>query len=277
MVRTADPTVVAPNDVSYHAGRQGLFWQTLELDVTREHCALLFVNVCQIPLLKRCPVLVWKRSLAGVLFFRWPAVRFGSLLPRTLVAQESPPGKANELRAQLEKLQSALREVELKDEQRGKVTEIGSSRGRLRETDEPRLVVKVYDLSDLFTVAPTYPAYEPTELLRAANCSRCFRTWKCGQQRRFGGGFGGGGGGMFAVPNAPERPTFARCTSHAASSQRCVGLAGFERANLNGQADRHDHQHDRSRAAGPMSAAIRRFRRWALRCSFPPPAKRTPS
>lgn len=140
----------------------------------------------------------------------------------TLIAQESPPGKANELRAQLEKLQSALREVELKDEQRGKVTEIGSSRGRLRETDEPRLVVKVYDLSDLFTVAPTYPAYEPLELLRASEPQPVFPHMEgAASNRSSGAGFGGGGGGLFAVPNAPERPATVRkdapATLHQAS------------------------------------------------------------
>lgn len=127
------------------------------------------------------------------------------ILPLSWVAaQESPPGKADELRAQLEKLQLQLREIERKDEQRGKVTEIGSSRGRVRDDDQPRLVVKVYDLSDLFTVAPTYPAYEPMELIGSGEPQPVFPhlAGKGDASEKFGaGGFGGGGGGLFAVPD----------------------------------------------------------------------------
>lgn len=144
----------------------------------------------------------WRCLLPGVLVL--------ALLPANLPAQD-PPGKADELRAQLEKLQSALRDIELRDEQRGKVTEIGSSRGRVRDTDEPRLVVKVYDLSDLFTVAPSYPAYEPTELTKGGDVQPVFPYVEGkdggGSRGSGAGGFGGGGGGLFVVPNMiPSMP-----------------------------------------------------------------------
>lgn len=131
-------------------------------------------------------------------------------------AQEVPGGNADVIRAQLEKLQSTLREIEQKNEQRGKVTEIGSSRGRARDIDEPRLLVKVYDLSDLFTVAPSYPAYEPTELIRSGELQPVFPQvpGAGGGGAAAAGGFGGGGG-LFAVPNSVDRKQPA--TLHQAS------------------------------------------------------------
>ena len=137
-------------------------------------------------------MLNWQRNLVVVALL----LVFAILSP-ALLAQESPPARADELRAQLEKVQTALREIERQDEQRGKVTEIGSSRGRIRESDEPRLVVKVYDLSDLFTVAPSYPAYEPLELLRASEPLPVFPQLAGANSGVSGGGFGGGGGGSW--------------------------------------------------------------------------------
>lgn len=122
-----------------------------------------------------------------------------------LQAQVPPAGRADELRAQLESLQSQLDAVERNNAQRGKVTEIGSSRGRLRDADEPRLILKLYDLSDLFTVAPSYPAYEPRELAGASEPRPVFphlpSAGEASGMGGMGGGFGGGGG-FFAVPNA---------------------------------------------------------------------------
>lgn len=144
---------------------------------------------------------------------RWAAFLFLTAIavvsftrPVTVFGQESP-GDATALRAQLEKLQTALRDAERKEEIRGKVTEIGASGGRARNYDEPRLVVKVYDLSDLFTVAPSYPAYEPLELLRASEPQPVFPHVEAkGTDAGAAGGFGGGGGGLFAVPNVGQRP-----------------------------------------------------------------------
>jgi hypothetical protein len=150
-------------------------------------------------------------------------------------AQESPPGKANDLREQLEKLQNELRAIELKDEQRGKVTEIGSSRGgRLRNDDEPRLVVKVYDLSDLFTIAPSYPAYEPRELFHGAPTPVFPYVAEGGASGAVGGGgFGGGGGGLFAVPNLPRAEKPASIHGNEPSTlHQGSGASGAPASNL---------------------------------------------
>jgi hypothetical protein len=153
----------------------------------------------------------WQVGVLAGSFFFFAAVLSGSFSN----AQEAPGGNADVIRAQLEKLTATLREIEQKNEQRGKVTEIGSSRGRARDIDEPRLVVKVYDLSDLFTVAPSYPAYEPTELIRTGELQPVFPQVPGGGGGSAAGGFGGGGGGLFAVPNSVDRKQPA--TLHQAS------------------------------------------------------------
>ncbi len=183
----------------------------------------------------------WQRGVVTGAFLLAVAI----LSQYRALAQEAPPGKADELRSQLEKLQSQLRVLERNDEQRGKVTEIGSSRGRVRDDDEPRLVVKVYDLSDLFTVAPSYPAYEPTELIRGNEPQPVFphigggvsASGGFGGGGSFGGGggggsFGGGGGGLFAVPNvAPKGPgTIER--ERSATLNQASGASGAPASNV---------------------------------------------
>ncbi|WP_425618448.1 hypothetical protein NA78x_002153 [Anatilimnocola sp. NA78] len=147
--------------------------------------------------------------------------------------REAPGGDASALRAQLEKLQSQLRTIERADEARGKVTEIGSSRGRLRDEEEARLVVKVYDLSDLFTVAPSYPAYEPNELQRGELLPVFPHVGESAAQSGGfgGGGFGGGGGGMFSVPEvAPKPATIDR--SRPSTLNQASGMSGAPAANV---------------------------------------------
>jgi hypothetical protein len=127
-------------------------------------------------------------------------------------AQAQPGGQqARELRAQLEALQLQLDALTRHDSTAShKVTEIGSAFGRQRDFDQPRLVVRIYDLSDLYAIAPPYAAREPGDLedteravfpeVMAAAASRAGMG---------GGGFGGGGfggmGGFFAVPNSSAR------------------------------------------------------------------------
>ena len=176
--------------------------------------------------LMRCPVLIFRRGLA--LFFLSLAI---ANFPTRITLAQDQPGRADELRAQLEKLQSALRDVEHKEEQRGKVTEIGSSRGRVRDIDDPRLVVKVYDLSDLFTVAPSYLAYEPLELLRTGEPQPVFPQVAAHSEGTGGIGGGGFGGGFFAVPNSPPRPMSIDRTMEATLNQGS-GNSGAPAASL---------------------------------------------
>jgi hypothetical protein len=112
--------------------------------------------------------------------------------------------KTEALRRQIESLQQQLdsRQNEQKDT---KVTRIGTP--RLRR--EAALVLRIYDLSDLFTVAPSYHAEFPREFGQQARLvfpipgddERLGAAGGLGGRGGFGMGGGGGGigGGMFQV------------------------------------------------------------------------------
>ena len=138
--------------------------------------------------------------------------------------------------------------------------------------------MKVYDLSDLFTVAPTYPAYEPLELLRASEPQPVFPHMEGGASNgSSGAGFGGGGGGLFAVPNAAERPATVRkdaaSTLHQASGHReqprqRTHLDGKFDDTITGTIDPSGWSDVGGHSTiSPVGSSL----------SFPPPAKRTPS
>jgi hypothetical protein len=111
--------------------------------------------------------------------------------------------KTEALRRQIEFLQ---RQVDSQNEQKDtKVTRIGAPRPRPREA---ALVLRIYDLSDLFTIAPSYHAEFPREFGQQARIVFPMP----GDEERLGsagglggrgvvamgggGGFGGGGGGL---------------------------------------------------------------------------------
>ena len=117
---------------------------------------------------------------------------------------KSPP---DEIRRQLERVQLALERLENSGQKNDRVTEIGSPRMPLREVG---LVVRLYDVSDLFAVAPSYEAYRLNDL--QPNAVPMFPSLHSETQTS-GGGFGGmgGGGGMFrvsgyATPKTVETP-----------------------------------------------------------------------
>jgi hypothetical protein len=85
------------------------------------------------------------------------------ILPRALPAQVESP-QTRELRAQLESIQLRLDQLRRQDSGSHNVTEIGSSRGRARQEVEPQLTVRIYDLGDLYSIAPSYSAHEPADL-----------------------------------------------------------------------------------------------------------------
>ena len=155
------------------------------------------------------------------------AVGFFIVVSLTLYAQvESPEARA--IRVQLEELQRRLSELQSQDGGSTKVTEIGSAASRSRATDEPRLIVRIYDISDLYSIAPSYPAIEPDELGDAPRAvfpqATITATANAGLGGGgFGGGLGGmggmgGGGGFFAVPDSVDRnQTNRQATLHQAA------------------------------------------------------------
>jgi hypothetical protein len=116
------------------------------------------------------------------------------------LAQQSSD-QVQELRRQLESFASRLQRFEQPQERvdrNDRVTQIGSTRnGR-----SPEMAVKIYDLSDLFAVAPPYEAMRLNDL-GGANAT-LFPAAAARQLSTVGGMGGGMGGGMFNV-GSPTR------------------------------------------------------------------------
>jgi hypothetical protein len=122
-----------------------------------------------------------------------------ALYSTALPGQES--SQARQLQAQLEELQQQLDQLRLREGANRNVTEIGTLRGRSRNDGEPRQVVRIYDLADLYSIAPSYPAREVSDLQDAARF--VFPEGKApsgGQAPTAMGGMGMGG--MFSVPTS---------------------------------------------------------------------------
>ena len=143
-------------------------------------------------------------------------------------AQPGSP-QAHELRAQLESIQQRLNALSRAESENGKVTEIGSSRGRSFVEEEPRLVVRIYDLSDLYSIAPSYRAQEPGDFQASGRpifpeaAAAGIGAGPSAMGGLGGGGFGGGGG-MFAVPSG----SVSRKANDAQTLHQAAGAAGGE-------------------------------------------------
>jgi hypothetical protein len=160
-------------------------------------------------------------------------------------AQGNP--RTRELQEQLLEIQEKLRQAAQSDEPNSKVTELGSSRARQRENDAPRMVVRLYDLSDLFAVAPPYAAREGGELDRET--SEVFSSDGPSASSAgpnggggMGGGLGGmgGGGGMFNVPETIDKELATdKGTQHQFGSKRGTGAGASSgpRTSMDGLID----------------------------------------
>jgi hypothetical protein len=133
------------------------------------------------------------------------------------------------IRAQIQALERKLAQRRQGERSRDRVTEIGSTPGRAWQPppQEP-LVVRIYDLSDLFAVAPAYYARQSADL---DEDQLIFDR----AQGVMGGGMGGMGGGFFALPpetipgKLPE-PLRQVGNNHAGDS---AGNLGAARTSLN--------------------------------------------
>lgn len=154
---------------------------------------------------------------------------FGTLIVLALTAQ---PGwaqnpRTRELQAQLEEIQEKIRLAARTDDPNSKVTELGSSRNRMHELEAPRLVIRLYDLSDLFAVAPPYVAKEGGELDHDTSEVFSGDGPAASAAGPNGGGFGGGmggGGGLFSVPESIDKELAAeKGTQRQFSSKKGSG------------------------------------------------------
>jgi hypothetical protein len=101
----------------------------------------------------------------------------------------------SELRALIDVLQKKLSHIENAGTGDSRVTQIGGTRIKARNPDE--LVVRIYDMSDLFSVAPSYRAQRSSDLKSFS--LPLFPVTTQSAAGGFGGGLGGGGGGVFSV------------------------------------------------------------------------------
>ena len=124
-------------------------------------------------------------------------------------------GQVQQMRQQLQSLQEQLSALESGQPERPRVTQLGSTRAPVEEK-EPELIVRIYDLSDLFTVAPPYPAYRSGDLRGPGPFfAEPFFPVRDGSEPKgggamgmggMGGGMGGMGGGMYSVPAPAPGP-----------------------------------------------------------------------
>lgn len=118
-----------------------------------------------------------------------------------LQAQLPPQADIGELQKQLETLQNQIASFQNQKQsgqsvqQDSRVRSVGSQRiKRVQPLDEDPMQIRLYDLSDLFVVSPSYPAQRPHEFGPHAmfDAGKMAFTGGIGQG---GGGFGGGGQG----------------------------------------------------------------------------------
>jgi hypothetical protein len=111
-----------------------------------------------------------------------------------------------QLRGQIQALQAKLQDMETSAPS-SRVTQIGGTRPRGRE---PELVVRIYDLSDLFAMAPPYEAKFTGDLKEEDKPvfpkPAIDRAGGPGGMGGMGGGMGGMGGGFFSVKEKDKQP-----------------------------------------------------------------------
>ncbi len=124
------------------------------------------------------------------------AIAQGFALALCLVTTETKaqPTSVDDIKKQIAALQSQVAEMESAAKVNRNVTQIGSSRFRSSSRHD-ELVVRIYDLGDLFAVAPTYVATQPGNLDKNGAVPLFTHV------PRGAGGGGFGGGGFFSTPS----------------------------------------------------------------------------
>lgn len=137
-------------------------------------------------------------------------------------ASGQKPAQVKELRQQIRLLQKKLDSLESSGKQNGaRVTQIGANRVRARRENE--VVVKIYDLGDLFAIAPPYVAQHAGDLTKDSR--PLFSTPLPHVTGGYGGGLGGGfggGGGFFNVNPNPEPEKGPRQTYRQVAPDKTV-------------------------------------------------------
>jgi hypothetical protein len=165
---------------------------------------------------------------------------------------QSPASEADKVRVQIEVLQKKLRDLDTSDKAKRRITELGSS-SVPQGKQEPRLVVRVYDLSDLFSLAPPYPARsigdfsgQATPLFPAPGPGWS-GTGAAGTGAMMGGMGGMGMGGMGGMGGMPAKGGLMNIQSQVTKRQ------AEEAVNAQRQADRAASQQPAGAAAARTS------------------------
>lgn len=123
------------------------------------------------------------------------------LSPMAFAQGESFGGDVEEIRAQIQALERKLEQRQRGSRTSDRVTEIGGGGPRSwQAAPQDPLIVRIYDLSDLFAVAPAYYARQAAEL----DEDQLIFDRSPGFAGGGMGGMGGMGGGFFAVPTTIE-------------------------------------------------------------------------
>ena len=127
---------------------------------------------------------------------------FIGVLLTMITAELAAQPDVEELQIQLQQIQNKIKGIQNSEDPFGKrVRSVGRQRAPKLEKQEDELFIRFYDLSDIFTVAPQYPAMRSPESSRQLNI---FPIANSSSSQTSGGGFGGGGGGVFNLP--PGQP-----------------------------------------------------------------------
>ena len=126
---------------------------------------------------------------------------FSVALVAAVARAQNPSTSVQEVRRQIDQLEQTLQKLESKEHKNERVTEIGSATMRTREVG---IIVRLYDINDLFAVAPNYEARRLNDLTHGQDQPLFPRVAGVGSATGFGGmgGSMGGGGGMFNVPDS---------------------------------------------------------------------------
>ena len=129
-------------------------------------------------------------------------------LTQTVQAQPVPKKQSDveQLQKQLASLQAKIESMSQEDSSSSndlRVRSVGNQQSRRAPQPQfdDEMLIRLYDLSDIFAVSPSYPAVMPNDL--AAGASVRHRGGQMMSGGFGGGGFSSGSGGVFRVPPEP--------------------------------------------------------------------------
>jgi hypothetical protein len=153
------------------------------------------------------------------------------LLAAAPVHGQSNPAEMQRLQRQIQSLQTELNRMEAGSQEKARVIPLGANRVPVEEKED-MLIVRIYDLSDLFVVAPPYPATAPDNsggesLIFPGTASEYSGMMGMGGMGGMGGGMGGMRGGKSGHP-----------AGQSGGSPHGPGAAGQGAFNIDPSSDR---------------------------------------